>query len=267
MIKKVLVHLYWCFVSFYWALCFYLSYKLLKTKLESNNNDTNWHDIEEPEITVVLTCCDRPDNLRRTLKSFKKYNTFPIKNFIVIEDGKSLETEKILNEMLGEHEVNFIFNDENQGQLKSIDKAYALVTTELVFHLEEDWDFTKSGFIERSLDHLKDHPDCIFLSLRRFDDQQNHPLKKRNINDDFLLFSPYWKGCWMGFGFNPSVRRMSDYRKLIGGCSSFGNKREISIGLFYYWIGKKVHCLDYSEKGYVNHSGINLSTGAKFRKA
>lgn len=267
MIKKVLAHLYWCFVSFYWALCFYLSYKLLKIKDESNNIDIDWYDIEEPEITVVLTCCARPDFLRRTLKSFKKYNTFPIKSFIVIEDGKCLETKKIVNEMLDNYEVNFIFNDENQGQLKSIDKAYALVSTELVFHLEEDWEFTKSGFIERSLDHLKHHPDCIFLSLRRFDDQQNHPIKKGSINDDFLLLKPFWRGCWMGYGFNPSLRRMSDYRKLIGGYSSFGNLREISIGLFYYFIGMKVHVLSYNKEAYVNHPGANYSTGKKFRKA
>ncbi len=35
----------------------------------------------------------------------------------------------------------------------------------------------------------------------------------------------------------------------------------------YHWIGMKVHCLDYSEKGYVNHSGKNFSTEDKFHKA
>tara|TARA_B110000003_G_C16651144_1_gene534162 strand:+ start:227 stop:922 length:696 start_codon:yes stop_codon:yes gene_type:complete len=227
----------------------------------------DWEMDNSPEVTVVLTSCARPEFLIRTLESFEKYNTYPIKEFIVIEDGGCHKTEQIINEKLSKYPVNFIFNSTNLGQLKSIDKAYAQVTTELVFHLEEDWEFTQPGFIEHSLNHLHRYPKCIMLSLRKFDDQQNHPIKKGNLDDDFLLLKPFWRGCWVGYGFNPSLRRMSDYRKLIGGYSSFGNRREISIGLFYYLIGMKVHVLSYNSECYAVHDGANYSTEKKFRKA
>jgi hypothetical protein len=35
--------------------------------------------------------------------------------------------------------------------MKSIDRAYADVTTPFIFHCEDDWRFFRSGFIEESL--------------------------------------------------------------------------------------------------------------------
>jgi hypothetical protein len=39
------------------------------------------------DVTLVLTSCGRQDLLERTLDSFFVYNTYPIREFIVIEDG------------------------------------------------------------------------------------------------------------------------------------------------------------------------------------
>lgn len=267
MFKKLLIHIFWCIRSYFWALCFYLSYLLSRLGRDKTDDTSAWEEDEKPEITVVMTTCARPEFLMRTLDTFKTYNTYPIKKFIVIEDGGCPETEHILKDMLSEYDVSYIFNSINLGQLKSIDTAYAQVTTELVFHLEEDWEFIRPGFIEHSLNHLRRYRKCITLSLRRFDDQQNHPVKREHLEDDFLLYKPFWRGCWVGYGFNPSLRRMSDYQSLIGGYSGFGNRREISIGLFYYWIGLKVHVLDYGEEGYAKHPGANYSTGVEFGKA
>jgi GT2 family glycosyltransferase len=254
-------------LSYFWASCFYFTYLFSKIYGPKNKDVADWKMDKSSEVTVVLTSCARPEFLIRTLESFEKYNTYPIKEFIVIEDGGCHKTEQIINEKLSKYHVNFIFNSTNLGQLKSIDKAYAQVTTELVFHLEEDWEFTQPGFIEYSLSHLHRYPKSIMLSLRKFDDQQNHPIKKGSLDDDFLLLKPFWRGCWVGYGFNPSVRRMSDYRKLIGGYSSFGNRREISIGLFYYLIGMKVHVLSYDKEAYVEHIGKDFSTEINFKKA
>ena len=38
-------------------------------------------------ITVVLTSCNRPKELTPTLISFFKYNTYPIKKIIIIDDS------------------------------------------------------------------------------------------------------------------------------------------------------------------------------------
>ena len=39
------------------------------------------------EVTVVLTACNRADLLEKTLDSFFKFNTYPLKRFIIIDDG------------------------------------------------------------------------------------------------------------------------------------------------------------------------------------
>ena len=36
---------------------------------------------------MVITSCGRQDLLERTLDSFLRYNTHPIKEFIIMEDG------------------------------------------------------------------------------------------------------------------------------------------------------------------------------------
>jgi len=39
------------------------------------------------EVTVVLTACNRADLLEKTLDSFFEMNTYPLKRFIIIDDG------------------------------------------------------------------------------------------------------------------------------------------------------------------------------------
>jgi len=46
------------------------------------------------DVSLVITSCGRFDLLERTLDSFFKYNTYPIKEVIITEDsteGKKLE--------------------------------------------------------------------------------------------------------------------------------------------------------------------------------
>ena len=42
---------------------------------------------QSKEVTVVLTSCNRPDLLEKTLDSFFKYNTYPITTFNIIDDS------------------------------------------------------------------------------------------------------------------------------------------------------------------------------------
>ena len=39
------------------------------------------------KVTVVITCCGRLGLLRRTLNTFKKYNTYPIEEYIIVDDS------------------------------------------------------------------------------------------------------------------------------------------------------------------------------------
>src|ERR1035441_5909366 len=106
------------------------------------------------EITLVLTSCGRYDLLSQTLESFYKFNTYSIKEVIIVEDWN------------------------REGQIKSIDKAYARVKTPYIFACEDDWCFYKSGFIEKSLEILEKYPKILQVWLREHNDTNGHPIVK-----------------------------------------------------------------------------------------
>ena len=111
------------------------------------------------KVTLVITSCGRFDLLKRTLDSFFEKNTYPIEEIIITEDsteGKKLENLlSQYEEFKNKEKFHLIINETREGQLKSIDKAYAKVNTEYIFHCEDDWVFLKEGFIEKSMKLLK----------------------------------------------------------------------------------------------------------------
>lgn len=221
--------------------------------------------LSDSEITVVLTCCDRNQFLEKTLKSFLEFNTYKHLKFLIIEDGENRGSFDICKKYLdNKYEWQYIFNERNLGQLASIDLAYGQCFSKYVFHLEEDWQFVAPGFIEESLYYLNKYPKCLFVSLRKFDDQNNHPVKPSGICNNMLTFTAFWKGCWTGFGFNASLRRMADYKKLKNGYS-YKNIREIGPGIFYKLLGFEI--LVFHDKKFLNHLGENASTAATHKKA
>ena len=273
---KILRHLMYVLLAYIFTLIYLKKFffKKFKNKFfisSKNANSKKDHIInkknQDQKVTVVLTCCSRPQELEITLNSFILYNTFPIFKFIIIEDGLCNYSEKIVCRILNGYNFEYIKNKKNLGQLKSIDIAYKKVTTKYIFHLEEDWIFTRKNFIEKSMEILEANNDCLFFSLRSAKEQNNHPLKICNKNNKFLQHIPFWKGCWAGFGFNPSLRRTSDYYKLIGGMNLSFNTREICIGLFYFIIGLRVYVMNYDEASFVTHIGEKSSTYKKFKKA
>lgn len=104
-------------------------------------------------VSVTLTACDRLDLLERTINSFVKYNTYPIHEFLVRDDS-GLESvwnqTKILMSKLPYPHV--LLPGGQLGQAKSIDRLVARAEGDYIFHLEDDWEFDRVGFIE----------DCFF---------------------------------------------------------------------------------------------------------
>jgi len=170
-------------------------------------------------ITFVLTSCGRFMELENTLKSFFKFNTANIDNYIIIEDsGCDIMRASCLS--LNERYNNiftFIFNEERIGQIKSIDKAYTLVKTKYIFHCEDDWEFYRSGFVEDSIVILEDNPEILNVWLRKLDDTNGHTVLQNEYsveNVQYRLLDNCWREGWGGFSFNPGLRRLSDYKIL-----------------------------------------------------
>lgn len=187
---------------------------------------------ENSEITVVLTSCGRFDLLTPTINSFLKFNTEPIKEFIIVEDSGDETVFESIPDNSKEY-FTVILNNPNLGQIKSIDKAYALVKTKYVFHCEDDWEFYRSGFIEGSIKILDSDKEILQVWLRDYyhDIKVHSPYhylgKKQTIDNTHFHKVETTKEDWQGFSFNPGIKRYSDYQKM-GLYNSFGGEKILS---------------------------------------
>lgn len=176
-------------------------------------------------ITVCLTSCNRFNLLQITLDSFFKTNTYPIAKFIINEDSGNLEMKEKILSHYGD-KVELIFNPNNLGLYKSIDNMYAQVTTEYIFHCEDDWQFYSNGnFIKNSIDILEERKDIHQVWLRPISSLSE--WIEPNVHSTTsgcqykLVKSPHC-GDWCGFSHNPGLRRKSDYIKMFpNGYSEF----------------------------------------------
>ena len=170
-------------------------------------------------ITGVLTSCGRYDLLERTLKTFYDTNTIPLEKMIVVEDGADIPVD--VRAKLQRPNIEWISTGRRVGQIAAIDYAYSRVATRYIFHMEDDWHFTRPGYMERSLVVLESHPKCLQVWIRAITDTQkqpvmphtfiNHGVEWRRMAYDYINM-----GEWHGFSFNPGLRRLCDYVSIRG---------------------------------------------------
>ena len=213
-------------------------------------------------ITAIFTSCGRFHLLRRTLESFIKNIDLEIEKIIVIDNSTfdHAETElRSISESI-KTPLYYVLNDENIGQVSSIDLAYAYVDTEYIFHCEDDWEFFDTGFLKLSIELLKERSDIVNINLRvRFDGEKGsmHPISEMMTTSSGLKYHEYlvnYLGAWHGFSWNPGLRRKKDY-DLIKPYKQY--IEESGVGKKYKDLGYVAACL---EKSYCKHIGTNSST-------
>lgn len=225
-------------------------------------------------VTFVLTSCGRLDLLEKTLDSFFKHNTYPIERYIITEDSADplVFAECLRISKKYDKDIEFIFNYEKLGQSKSIDKAYSTINTEYVFHCEEDWEFYNGGFIEDSIQILETQPKVIQAWIRPKSDGIlndidntvyliNGNIKVRMVKPvSFIVKGANSDGTdmviknYMGFSWNPGLKRLHDWKLLPNGYSGF--EREHLIDAYYRDLGYiAVSLSENNTIGYVKHLG------------
>ncbi|OCL89933.1 glycosyltransferase [Arcobacter porcinus] len=186
--------------------------------------------MKDKTVSLVITSCDRFDLLEETLKSFFYFNTYPLTQIIVIEDsGKEKELKNVLNKF--KQDFTILINKDKLGQLRSIDKAYSYVESEYIFHCEDDWEFNKYSFIEKSLNILNENSKILSVWIRSIEEfskiKFSDNIYKSNTNESYkLVYNEI-------LTFNPSLRRISDYKELCS-YSQFESKNfEYEISEYY----------------------------------
>ena len=172
-----------------------------------------------------MTACNRPSLLEKTFDSFLEMNTYPIEKYIINEDSGIPNVNDHLIKKYSHLNIEWIFNTKPLGQIASIDNMYSKITTEYIFHCEEDWLFSDKSFIEKSLKIMETNPKILLVWLRAQNDTNGMPVEKFSEEYDMLRGR---NRKWYGFTFNPALRRLSDY-KLIGSYMSVGHEDKISI--------------------------------------
>jgi len=216
-------------------------------------------------VTVVITSCDRLDLLERTVESFNEMNTYPIKEFIIIEDSGKPEVHEALKALYPDYHL--ILNEENIGLIRSVDKAYAQVTTPYVFHTEDDYEYVKPGFVEDSLKIMEDNSWIMQVWISNIHNQpideaicETGGVKFRLVGVDGM------NGIWHGFTFAPGLRSMDGYEKTRPWTQwseegTFLAARECEIGREYFRQGyRAASLLNIFKDGYCKHIGGGRAT-------
>lgn len=206
-------------------------------------------------LDVILTSCGRHDLLEVTLASFFEHFDGKVNNFYIYEDyGYSNMSTTMKDNIVKLRDkyptVEWIIPNKKTGQITALDTLWGKCTTQYVFQMEDDWLFYDTGFVSASIEKLHHNPKVVMYWIRDRADTNGHPISKDGILSTH--------GRWKGYSFNPSVKRLSDYRLLgkFGRHTKFNPKdpshSEWVIGTKYFQRGFVAGILD---KGYIKHLG------------
>jgi hypothetical protein len=184
------------------------------------------------KITVTITSCKRIDLLKQTIASFLKTNTYPIYEYIVINDDP-LSRDVVEDVFKDLNNCRIVHNSVNYGLKKSLDIVFNMVTTDYFFHLEDDWYFEdKNDYIKNSLTLLENLPQVHQVWVRHAHDTL-HPIINNVLHCNGVEYcdvDPNFNGVWNGYSWNPGLRRKCDYLRMFpNGVAEFKNEMECAV--------------------------------------
>lgn len=197
-------------------------------------------------ITCVLTSCGRWDFLAQSIDTFLTYHE-PAR-FILIEDSADRAFAERIRQRWPHIEV--VLNEPRLGQMPAIDKAYGMVTTPYIVHLEDDWVFTGAMDVDDARAVLDEMTSVVAVCFSVF---ERLKLRQRIFRTTFRHGPHAYARMdrahrdWHGYSFYPTLLRRSTWLE-HGPYVPFGNERTISRhmkdqgkGLVYQLPGVGIH--------------------------
>jgi len=184
-----------------------------------------YHDL----VTICLTMGNRPDELRTTLESLgDNIRSLPT---IAINDFGDKPTNRMFRKLCPHGKI--INMRGNVGHTKAIDAIYGHVQTPYIFHMEDDWTFTRSDFLEDALNLLTSDDKISMVLLRDLDNiplAKKHPDKVIHLNTNGIPWARLDQTTekWFGYTFNPHLSRRSTWLDL-GGFAQFRDEGVITV--------------------------------------
>jgi hypothetical protein len=184
--------------------------------------------MDDRRVTAVLTSCGRFTLLEQTLRTFLAVNEAPLDRFILIEDSGDGAVREVAAAV--DRGIEVLVNPRRMGQHASIDRAYALVETPLIMHLEDDWAFDRGGFVEDGRTILAAHPEVSVVSgrcLDNFDFPGPLPAVERLGGVAYRRVPRSQHPGWFGYSFAPGMRRLQEWRR-FGPFARYGREWDLS---------------------------------------
>jgi hypothetical protein len=184
-----------------------------------------------PDVSFVITTCNRLDLLEQTLTSFFNICKFPFVEYIMSDDSGDESVYLQLVEKYGD-KFKIIKNNPKLGLSKTIDKLWNDVSSEYIFHCEDDWKFDSNpNLIEDSISILQEHSHVHQVQVRHTYDNPHKPEEQIYSTLNFVKFRklPWWRDAWTGYSWNPGLRRKLDYQQMFpNGVQEFGDEIDCS---------------------------------------
>lgn len=178
------------------------------------------------DLEVVITSYNRWHLLKPCVESLINLIGNDYKITLIEDSTKPHMKENILNIFGGK--VNFIFNEQNIGQLKSIDTAYNQVASKYILKVEDDYVFHgNKNFLQESVDLLENVPHVHHIWIRHMNNfmVSHGPGYAANLFEPaelttvagtkYKMLTENHYGDWSGFTFMPHVERTADYRAMF----------------------------------------------------
>jgi Glycosyl transferase family 2 len=204
-------------------------------------------------VSVTVTACDRLDLLERTIRSFLKYNTYPIENFLIRDDSGLMDVWEKTSELMKLVPYKWSLLPIGQvGQAKSIDLMIKKVKTRYVFHLEDDWEFDRPGFIEDCFEVMDTRTSQVRVR-HRDDGSATQTVPYNSIADRCINHL---------FSFNPHLRRTDLISKFEGTNETILGQVIERIEFKTLWL-KEGACRHIGGEKTTNRPGTPYAAGVK----
>jgi hypothetical protein len=222
-------------------------------------NKLHIHTVDQPEtdITTFVLSCDRLDVLEKTLRSFLNTNDYPTK-MVIVDDSAADGVFETLVERYGSF-CDVVCFPSNRSQWWAMDFMVSYCDTDYIFYLEDDWEFTKGGYMQQSKSILEKHRHIgvIDISWRTFDWQGIDSYEPELI-DEMFYYKKLWRISdyhlhWYGWVGSPNLKRRDDLI-LLGRVEKWHN--EWNIDRRFLGLGLKSVFLNGQ---YVVHLGDSCS--------
>lgn len=180
------------------------------------------------QITICMTMGLRPDYLEQTIESLgPQLRLLPI---VAINDFGDAPTNRMFDRLCPHGQR--IDLGQRVGHHPAVDAMYAAVSTPYIFHIEDDWAFTRTDFLPEAIALLDEAPDLTSVCVRALDDMPIAPDRADRVQHDQIGGIAFARMTrvhmrWYGFSFNPHVIRRETWAGL-GGYSGFGKEKDIS---------------------------------------